>query len=67
MKKVSKPVPKTPATKQSAAKPKAKSSSKSKRREAQGQAEPLPIVELLAQAAEQLTEASQPASPIPGR
>jgi hypothetical protein len=63
MKKASRPVPKKPAkkaspTKQSAAKPKAKPSSKSKPRKTQGQAELLPIVERLAQAAERLTDAT---------
>jgi hypothetical protein len=56
MKKTNKPVPKAPArkapvTKQSAAKPKPK--------KAQGQAELLPIVERLAQAAERLAQAAE--------
>jgi hypothetical protein len=64
MKKTNKPAPKppakkTPAIKQSAAKPKAKSSVKSKPRKAQGQAELLPIVERLAQAAERLAQAAE--------
>ena len=67
MKKASKPAPKTLAIKQSAAKPKTTPSSKSKPRKAQGQAELLPIVERLAQAAERLTEATQPALPTPER
>jgi hypothetical protein len=63
MKKTSKPVPKTPAKKapaikQSAAKPKPKSSVKPKSRNAQGQAELLPIIERLAQAAERLAQAA---------
>jgi hypothetical protein len=64
MKKTNKPAPKAPAkkaaaTKQSAAKPKAKSSAKPKPRKAQGQAELLPIVERLAQAAERLAQAAE--------
>ena len=64
MKKASRPVPKKPTkkaspTKQSAAKPKAKPSSKSKPRKTQGQAELLPIVERLAQAAERLARAAE--------
>jgi hypothetical protein len=64
MKKTSKPVSKTPAkqasaTKQSATKPKTKSSAKSKPRKAQGQAELLPIIERLAQAAERLAQAAE--------
>jgi len=64
MKKTSKPGPKTSArkasaTKQSAARPNAKSPAKPKPRRAQGQAELLPIVERLAQAAERLSQAAE--------
>jgi hypothetical protein len=56
-----KPVPKQPATKPLAAKPKVmvKSSPKPKPSEAQGQAELLPIVERLAHAAERLAQAAE--------
>jgi hypothetical protein len=82
MKKTSKPVSKTPAkkapaTKQSAAKPKAKSSAKPKPRKAQGQAELTQVVarleaiaEKLAQTAERLTQnvllapGTQPVPPV---
>jgi hypothetical protein len=62
MRKTSKPVPKAPAKKapiikSSAAKPKAKPAAKPKARQAQGQAELLPIVERLTQAAEKLAQA----------
>jgi hypothetical protein len=64
MKKANKPIPKTPtgkapAAKQSAAKPNVKASSKPKPRKAQSQAELLPIIERLAQAAERLAQAAE--------
>jgi hypothetical protein len=64
MKKASRPVPKTPArktpvAKPSAAKPKARPSAKPKPRKTQGQAELLPIIERLAQAAERLARAAE--------
>jgi hypothetical protein len=64
MKKNSKPAPKTsakkvPPTKPSVPKPKAKPAPKPKPRKASGQAELLPIIERLAQAAERLAQAAE--------